>query len=223
VCPQKLRASFYIDGFNLYHAIDDLGRPHLKWVDLWQLSESLINPREEELQAVYWCTAEHHRHSDKRQRHRVYRKALESVGVSPLCGHFVDEELKCRAECGQIYQKDTEKQGDINVALQLIRDGYDNAFDRCYLVSADSDQAATARVFAELFPDKELVAVAPPGRRHSKHILKYTNQTRTIYEETVERSLFQREVLAGGRFVVKRPARYDPPRGWIRPPKKVRN
>ncbi len=28
----------YIDGLNLYHAIDDLNRPHLKWVDLWALS-----------------------------------------------------------------------------------------------------------------------------------------------------------------------------------------
>ncbi len=23
----------YIDGFNLYHAIDSLGKPHLKWLE----------------------------------------------------------------------------------------------------------------------------------------------------------------------------------------------
>ncbi|MFO1241201.1 MAG: hypothetical protein U1E64_12690 [Sphingomonadaceae bacterium] len=26
------RVIVYIDGFNLYHAIDDLGQPHLKWL-----------------------------------------------------------------------------------------------------------------------------------------------------------------------------------------------
>jgi hypothetical protein len=31
----------YIDGFNLYHAIDDLEKPHLKWLDLNALSKRL--------------------------------------------------------------------------------------------------------------------------------------------------------------------------------------
>jgi len=36
------RTIVYIDGFNFYHAVDDLGEPHLKWVDLWALSEKLL-------------------------------------------------------------------------------------------------------------------------------------------------------------------------------------
>ena len=35
------RVACYVDGFNLYHAIDDLRKPHLKWVNLWALAESL--------------------------------------------------------------------------------------------------------------------------------------------------------------------------------------
>jgi len=33
------RTIVYIDGFNLYHALDDLRENHLKWVDLWALSQ----------------------------------------------------------------------------------------------------------------------------------------------------------------------------------------
>ncbi len=36
----------YIDGFNLYHASDELNREHLKWVDLWALSQSVVRPNE---------------------------------------------------------------------------------------------------------------------------------------------------------------------------------
>lgn len=36
-----MRGAIYVDGFNLYHAISDLGMPHLKWLDLWRLG-SLI-------------------------------------------------------------------------------------------------------------------------------------------------------------------------------------
>ncbi len=111
----KRRSAFYIDGFNLYHALDDLAQPHLKWLNLWEMAEALINKRQERLVSVHWCSAEHHLHSDKRQRHRAYQKALVSAGVQLLIGHFVSEEVRCK-ECRETYMKDTEKQGDINVA-----------------------------------------------------------------------------------------------------------
>jgi hypothetical protein len=41
-----MRVACYIDGFNFYHALDDLAKPHLKWVDLWALSASLCRPGE---------------------------------------------------------------------------------------------------------------------------------------------------------------------------------
>ena len=41
------RAAFYVDGFNLYHPINDLGKPYLKWLDLWALGEHLIPGRSE--------------------------------------------------------------------------------------------------------------------------------------------------------------------------------
>ena len=31
------RVAVYVDGFNLYHAIDELRDNQLKWLDLWQL------------------------------------------------------------------------------------------------------------------------------------------------------------------------------------------
>ena len=39
------RVAVYVDGFNLYHALDDLAENHLKWLDLWSLSETLIGGR----------------------------------------------------------------------------------------------------------------------------------------------------------------------------------
>jgi hypothetical protein len=36
------RATFYIDGFNLYHAIDGLRDNRLKWLDLWSLCHSFL-------------------------------------------------------------------------------------------------------------------------------------------------------------------------------------
>ena len=39
-----MRVIGFIDGFNLYHAIDDLGQAHLKWVDLPKVCEIFCPP-----------------------------------------------------------------------------------------------------------------------------------------------------------------------------------
>jgi hypothetical protein len=51
------RAALYVDGFNLYHAIDDLQLDYLKWLNLWKLGELLIPSMSETLAKVVYCTA----------------------------------------------------------------------------------------------------------------------------------------------------------------------
>ena len=40
-------AIFYIDGFNLYHALHDMRQPKLKWLSLRAVAEKLIPQRSE--------------------------------------------------------------------------------------------------------------------------------------------------------------------------------
>ena len=64
------RVIVYIDGFNLYHAIDDLGKPHLKWLDLRALAESLLRADEQVKLVRYfsayatWMPARYARHRE---------------------------------------------------------------------------------------------------------------------------------------------------------------
>ena len=46
----------YIDGFNLYHAIEKTERIELKWLNLWNLSRGLLRPGED-LDEVHFFTA----------------------------------------------------------------------------------------------------------------------------------------------------------------------
>ncbi len=69
------RAICYIDGFNLYHSISELQMPHLKWLDLWTLSQSFMTSGED-LRAVVYFTAIADWNPDKARRHRKYIAAL---------------------------------------------------------------------------------------------------------------------------------------------------
>lgn len=204
------RAAFYYDGFNIYHAVSNLGESHLKWLNLWALSEKLLM-RGHELKSVVWCSAAYTADPRKLTRHRIYRRALESTGVECELGHFIDEPAQCKS-CGKSYFKKTEKQSDVNLAIRLIRDGFQNRYDCAYIVTADSDQAASARHFRALFPDKKLISVTPPGKPHSKAILQHAHGQRTIHRNTIAECLFTAAITSGSGEICRRPPEYDPPR-----------
>ena len=77
----------YVDGFNLYHAIHDLKRPALKWLDLWGLSTSLARDSETVVEVNYFSAYATWR-QDAYKRHIEYVKALEHTGVKCILGHF---------------------------------------------------------------------------------------------------------------------------------------
>src|SRR5271154_442856 len=74
------RVACYVDGFNLYHAVSDLRRQHLKWLDIQGLAQSICRPGEILVKTAYfsayatWLPAPY-------ARHREYDAALKVTGV----------------------------------------------------------------------------------------------------------------------------------------------
>lgn len=209
------RAAFYIDGFNLYHAIAEYEKEYLKWSNYWRLAE-LVCAKDDQLVKVVLCTA-YYPDFKKKIRHELCVNANMNAGVDVILGHYIGEDMDCK-DCGREWVKPTEKQGDINVALALFHDAHADVYDHAYLVSADSDQAATARRFAAHFPAKRLYSVSPPGRQHSKHILQHTPHKATLTEDHLDLAVFPKVVPGNnGRKAYARPFEYDPPEGWVHP------
>lgn len=212
-----LRSAFYIDGFNLYHAVADLGEPFLKWCNLRRLSEILIPSQSEQLVRVTYCSAFYPGEAQKRWRHEQYMNALRNTDVNVVLGHFIKEPRNCWS-CGATWHHPTEKETDINIAINIIEDAYNDIYDKIYLVTADSDQASTARFLARVFPNKPLVTVAPPGRNFSAAILQHAQGGKIkLNRDHFERALLPPFVLKEGRPAARRPREYDPPAGWVEP------
>jgi hypothetical protein len=207
------RAALYVDGFNLYHAINDLGQNHLKWLNMWALGQLLIPSQSQELVKVVWCTAIRTDDPPKMLRHREYIRALKGSGVTCLEGHFAREWRACHS-CGKNWQAPVEKQGDVNLAIALIDDAYRNVFDHAYLVTADSDQAATVALMAKQFPEKKVTSVSPPGRSHCKEILAQTALKIALSQSHIERCLFPKNIIVDGKLIARRDPLYDPPKSW---------
>lgn len=209
-------AALYIDGFNLYHAVDDLNKPFLKWINLWRLGSIILPQHSQKLVKVVFCTAFYPGHAKKKWRHEQFNGAQSVYGVGVQLGHYVYEDMDCR-ECESSWKKPTEKGGDINVAIHLIKDGMSNVYDHAYLLSSDSDQAATARMFRQTFGDKTLTTIAPPGRNFSTHIAKFAHSRIALSEDHIEKCVMPPVVFRQGVGSYRRPREYDPPQGWVHP------
>src|SRR6185312_13911318 len=114
ILAAKKRAAFYIDGFNFYHAIDRMNKPYLKWINLWQLGNSLIPKVTEELSKVVFCTAYNKKNFSKLGRHQKYTQVLTHFGVTCVLGHFTAEPRDCR-KCGHNWAEQAEKETDVNL------------------------------------------------------------------------------------------------------------
>ncbi len=83
-----MKVAAFIDGFNLYHAIDDIGMDHLKWVNLYRLCKHFAPDPDNELVNVYYFSAFATWRKDAYKRHRAYVKALRATSVIPVMGKF---------------------------------------------------------------------------------------------------------------------------------------
>jgi hypothetical protein len=225
VSAKQQRAALYVDGFNLYHPINRSGQNHLKWASLWRLGELICERGGQQLVKVVFCTAvpKIERDAGKHDRHIRFNSAQEACGVQIVHGHYVPEPKEVDGvPTGE--QKWVEKQTDLNVALQLLFDGLDDVYDIAFLLSADTDQVATARVFNErLRPfGKQLVGVAPPNRKTPAGYGGYGVKGLTLKMFDLERCVMG-ERLQGPNKVIIRPAEYAPPIGWLHPNDRPKN
>jgi uncharacterized LabA/DUF88 family protein len=166
----------FIDGFNLYHAIDECRNgpdkfkyQKYKWLCLSSLLKRFIQPETEELVGVEYFTTYPTWDESKRLRHLTYVRAQEQMGVRVHLGEFKVKDIKCYATCKQMFQIHVEKETDINIATHMIE--YASMYDKLILVTADSDQVPAIHLLKKMHPQKQ-VAVLFPIDRGSKELVK---------------------------------------------------
>lgn len=162
ITPEKSKVCIYIDGFNLYHAIDGLKQPHLKWFNLAALGSRLLRANEI-LSKVHYFTTVVDWNVGKAERHETYIAALKAKGVTVTPGNFKMAERHCKST-GNICPFREEKQTDVAIGINIVADAFSNAFDRMILVTADTDQIPVIEMVIERFPEKQVTWLAPPFR-----------------------------------------------------------
>jgi len=194
------RVVFLIDGFNLYHAINENAVwRRFKWLDLNQLARRFLLPRDISV-GVHYFTSLVTWNQKKLSRHRTYIRALETRGVHVVYGEFKRRDRTCRL-CHQRYQTFEEKQTDVNIAIHLFRLSVEDAYDTAVLVSGDSDLIPSIRAVRQVFPSKQIRVVIPVGRA-AEAMKREADFCQRMKEKHLRTSLLPWEIrLDGGRTI----------------------
>lgn len=219
------RVACFVDGFNLYHAIDDLNRPqrhqnntgpkhHLKWLDLWSLAESYLQRSQESLTAVFYFSAYATWLPDAFHRHRQYVAALQQRGVQVVLGNFKEKRRKC-LQCGTVWTAHEEKESDVNLAVHLLHHAHLDTYDKALILTADTDLVPAIQLLRADFPAKNLTALIPQARfGHANALRQACHHAARIDEARLGRCLLPERIEDdSGKLVAQRPGKYQPPTG----------
>lgn len=204
------KVSFYIDGFNLYHAIRGLNRPELKWLNLQALANSFLE-KQDTLVGVTYFTAPMIWDPEKYHRHVEYIAALEATGVEVVKSKFLKSSKYCKA-FSRYCDFHEEKQTDVAFAVRVLRDAHLGVMDRAILVTADSDQIPLVSEMTEAFPTMQVHIAAPPGRmREARELCSVATRRSEISAGRLATCLLPRNVSdENGRVVARCPNSYLP-------------
>jgi len=201
------RVVVYIDGFNLYHGIKEAGWNECLWLDLPKLGGALLNSRQS-LQGIKYFTALVRYPANKRKRQVTFIEALEATGgVDIIYGRYQKNIVTCR-NCGHTWRSDNEKMTDVQLAVELLNDAYQDKFDTALLISADGDLLPPIRMIGSQFPDKRVVTFFPP-RRFSHDLQREAYASRNLWRGILASCQLPEKVVSATGFELERPPNWS--------------
>lgn len=203
------RIVFFVDGFNLYHALDYLqtGPDHFKyrpykWLNLYKLASLFVGSKDT-LQDVLLFTAFATWDPAKVARHKLFIRANESVGVTVVLGEFKRKDKRCRL-CGQRYSTFEEKQTDVNIALALLQYAIMDRYDRAVIVSGDTDLIPAIKSVRSTFPAKQIGVILPIGKS-SEDLIRLADFRHKMREQHLSSCRFPNQLTLPDNSVLNCP------------------
>jgi uncharacterized LabA/DUF88 family protein len=206
--PHRKRVIAFIDGYNLYHAIDDAARHDLKWLNLWGLCEALIknDPRAELVEVLYFSAFATWK-PEKYARHRQYVAALKSAGVKTILGNFKKKPRKCN-RCLNEWTGHEEKESDVNIAIYLLDKAHRDEYDEALLLTADTDLTPAIKMVRDRYRAKSIITILPPGRRYVASLIDAANSNIRISLELLEQCQFVDTLITQTGETITIPEKY---------------
>ena len=193
-----MRIIMYVDGFNLYHAIDDLSNESLKWLDLYKLAQSFCYESQKIITVKYY-SAFARWNQDTYYKHEVYVNALRAKNVECNMSSFKKKPRHCK-NCNSHWFTHEEKETDVKIGVDMVADAYNNLYDGAILISADTDFIPAIKAVRKA--NKSVMIALPPKRnKYATGLKTNANKIVNITKERISKCRLENQVLFNGRII----------------------
>jgi len=196
----NMRTYIYIDGFNFYYGA--VKNTQFKWLDFKKLLQYLLDPKHQIISIKYF-TALVSGKIDPGQpiRQKTYIRALKTFipEISVYMGHFtthnvtkpiaypIDKRLFGKKIKFVKVIKSEEKGSDVNLAVHLLNDAWQDLYDCAVVISNDSDLSEAFKLVEH--QHKKMIGLLTPWRSNpSNELLRYTKFNKTVRKSALSRS-----------------------------------
>ena len=197
------RVIAYVDGFNLSFGLRSKHWQRYYWLNIQALAANLLKP-EQTLTLTKYFTARMSVPAGQPNHQTTYLSALETLADFRIYyGKYLFNQRQCQ-NCGFTEIVASEKMTDVNIAVELLADAFQNRFDIALLISADGDLVAPVTMTKRLFPQKRVIVALPPDR-NSFELTKVASAYFRIDRRQFAKSVFPPEVRRADGFILKCP------------------
>ena len=202
---ELIRVVTYIDGFNLYHGICDKGWRRYLWLDIYALSNSLLQFNQELIKVKYF-TADITHNPPKQARQSLYLDALNTLNsVEIIKGKFLEVPFDCHL-CNRSDFVHKEKMTDVNIAIEMLLDAQGDKFDTAILVSADTDLVPVVKYVVQTL--NKQVTIAFPPKRWPDHLKDIAHKYYPIGRDKFAKSQLPSRIKISKEYVLERPSEW---------------
>ena len=197
------RVVAYIDGFNLYFGLKSANLKRFYWLNVQLLAQNLLKAGQDLVFTKYFTSRVSYP-ADKERRQSTFLETLDTLNDFRIYyGHYQANPRRC-LKCGHKVLIPNEKMTDVNIAVEMMSDAYQNLFDVALVISADSDLSAPVLAIKSLFPEKRVIVAFPP-QRHSAQLQRLAHGFLQIGRAIIAKSVFPDKVPKPDGFILKRP------------------
>ncbi len=197
------RVNVYVDGFNLYYGLKSKKWKKYYWIDIVRFFEQFIKPNQV-LEQVYYFTAVP-KNTIKKDRQDLFFSANKlNPKFKLIFGKYLEKTVRY---CGQEFKTYEEKQTDVNIAVEMIRNVVFNKCDISILVSADSDLLPPINLLRELSPEHKIFVFFPPNR-YSTDLANHCDNSINLlrYEQRFKKAIMEEEIQLPNGYIIKKPS-----------------
>ena len=208
---RQQRVITYIDGYNLYHGLLAAGLRSSRWLDLTKLGTTLLKPGQQLVLTRYFTTWVKGNQAKAHKQLRYVDALKTRGGIEIDYGRFLQKPDTCR-RCGHKWTKKEEKRTDVNIAVRLLEDAYDNGYDTAIVVSGDSDLVSPIKAIHRRFPHREVLVAFPPMRQ-SNDLRRVADGAYRISDRHIRECRLPRTVTRPDGITL------TAPQGWLPTPR----